>query len=54
MTPAPDREKVARWNAILKPYWGPDTGASVRQLLTSAVPFVMLWYATLRSLEVSY
>ena len=54
MTPAPDREKVARWNAILKPYWGPDTGASVRQLLTSAIPFVMLWYATLRSLEVSY
>ena len=54
MTPAPDREKVARWNAILKPYWGPDTGASVHQLLTSAIPFVVLWYATLRSLEVGY
>lgn len=54
MTPAPDREKVARWNAILNPYWGPDTGASVRQLLTSAIPFVALWYATLRSLEVGY
>lgn len=54
MNPAPDREKVARWNAILKPYWGPDTGSSVRQLLTSAIPFVALWYATLRSLEVGY
>ncbi|MYH49430.1 MAG: fatty acid desaturase, partial [Gammaproteobacteria bacterium] len=30
------------------------TGASVRLLLSSAIPFVMLWYATLRSLEVSY
>ena len=54
MPTAPDREKVARWNAILKPYWGPDAGASVRQLLTSALPFVVLWYATLRSLEVGY
>lgn len=54
MPTAPDREKVARWNAILKPYWGPDNGASVRQLLTSAIPFAVLWYATLRSLEVGY
>ena len=54
MPTAPDRKKVARWNAILKPYWGPDNGASVRQLLTSAIPFAVLWYATLRSLEVGY
>ncbi len=54
MAPAPDREKVARWNSVLKPYWGPDTAASVRQLLASAIPFAVLWYATLRSLEVGY
>ncbi len=50
----PDREQVRKWNDILRPYWGADTGRSVTQLLTSAVPFVVLWYAMLRSLEVSY
>ena len=50
----PDRERVQRWNDILKPYWGADTRRSVTQLLASAVPFVLLWYAMLRSLEVGY
>jgi len=52
--PKPDRERVQQWNRILRPYWGADTRRSVTQLLTSAVPFVALWYLMLRSLEVSY
>ena len=51
---APDRETVERWNRILRPYWGPDTRRSVTQLLTSAVPFAVLWYLMLRSLDVGY
>ena len=50
----PDRKKVEHWNRILRPYWGADTRKSVIQLLTSAIPFVALWYAMLRSLEVGY
>jgi acyl-lipid omega-6 desaturase (Delta-12 desaturase) len=52
--PKPDREKVRKWNRILKPYWGADTRRSVTQLLTSAIPFALLWYAMLRSLEIGY
>jgi acyl-lipid omega-6 desaturase (Delta-12 desaturase) len=51
---APARERVAHFNQILEPYFGADTRRSVTQLLTSVVPFVALWYAALRSLEVSY
>jgi acyl-lipid omega-6 desaturase (Delta-12 desaturase) len=50
----PDRERVQHWNDILKPYWGADTRRSVTQLLVTAVPFALLWYAMLRSLEVGY
>ena len=54
MPRVPDREKVARWNAILKPYWGPDTGASVRQLVVTAAGFVGCWCLGLLALEVGY
>ena len=50
----PDRERVQHWNDILKPYWGADTKRSVTQLLTSAIPFAVLWYLAYRSLEVGY
>ena len=50
----PDRDRVQAWNEILKPYWGADTRRSVIQLLVTALPFVLLWYAMLRSLEVGY
>ncbi len=50
----PDRERVQYWNRILEPYWGADTRRSVTQLLTSAMPFFLLWYAMLRGLEVGY
>jgi omega-6 fatty acid desaturase (delta-12 desaturase) len=39
---------------MVRPYFGPELRKSVGQLLTSAVPFLLLWYATYRSLEVSY
>lgn len=47
-------ERVERWNEILRPYWGADTRKSVTQLLTSAIPFVLLWYTMFRSLEIGY
>jgi omega-6 fatty acid desaturase (delta-12 desaturase) len=50
----PDRGRVAKWNAILKPYWGADTSRSLTQLLVSAGSFAILWYAMLRSLQVGY
>ena len=39
---------------MLEPYWGPDTRRSVTQLLTSAIPFTILWVTMLLSLQVSY
>ena len=51
---APPRERVAHFNRMLAPYQGPVTRRSVLQLLSSAVPLLALWYAALRSLEVSY
>jgi acyl-lipid omega-6 desaturase (Delta-12 desaturase) len=50
----PDRQTVERWNRILEPYVGAETGRSLWQLATSVVPFVLLWWLTLRSLEVGY
>jgi omega-6 fatty acid desaturase (delta-12 desaturase) len=50
----PDRETTERWNRILKPYLGADTRKSITQLLTSVLPFVLLWYLAYRSLEVGY
>jgi len=50
----PDRETVERWNRILEPYLGADTGRSLRQLAASVIPFVILWWLMLRSLEVGY
>jgi len=50
----PDRETIERWNKLLEPYLGADTRRSVTQLLTSVVPFVLLWYLTHRSLQVGY
>ncbi len=48
------RAAADRWNKILAPYFGPEPRRSVFQLLASAVPFFLLWYAAYRSLEVSY
>lgn len=50
----PDRDRVKHWNTILAPYWGADTRKSIAQLMTSAVPFVVLWYLAYRSLAVGY
>ena len=51
---SPDPQKVEHWTRILEPYWGADTRRSIGQLLTTLTLFVLLWYATLRSLEVGY
>jgi omega-6 fatty acid desaturase (delta-12 desaturase) len=43
-----------RLKTILAPYRFGSTGQSLWQLLTTAVPFFVLWYLMLRSLEVGY
>ncbi|MDH3205425.1 MAG: fatty acid desaturase [Gemmatimonadota bacterium] len=50
----PDRETIERWNRILEPYLGADTRRSVTQILTSVIPFAVLWYLAYLSLSVSY
>jgi len=50
----PDRSRVAKFNAMVAPYLGADTRRSVTQLLTSAIPFVVLWYLAYRALGVGY
>jgi omega-6 fatty acid desaturase (delta-12 desaturase) len=51
---APERAKALRFNAMLAPYQGPDTGRSARQLVVSAAGFFGLWYAAFLALDVSY
>jgi len=48
----PEREKVQRWNEILKPYQRADTRKSILQLVSTIVPLLLLWYLALRSLEI--
>lgn len=54
MPPTPDRAKVAHWNAILRPYVGPDTRRSVVQLSVTAAGFVGCWILAWRALEVGW
>jgi omega-6 fatty acid desaturase (delta-12 desaturase) len=42
------------WNKILAPYKKADNRAALWQLANTAVPFLVLWYLMLASLEVSY
>lgn len=50
----PNREKVEKFNTLVAPYLGADTRRSVLQLLTSVVPFFVLWYLAYRALDVGY
>ncbi len=50
----PDREKIERWNEILRPYWGADTRRSVAQLTVTVLAFIGFWYASYRALEVGW
>jgi acyl-lipid omega-6 desaturase (Delta-12 desaturase) len=49
-----EREKALRFKRMLEPFWGADTRRSILQLVSSAVPFVLLWTAMYWSLDVSY
>ena len=42
------------WNRTLAPYKKPSFRSAYIQLVNTVVPFVVLWYLMLRSLEVSY
>jgi omega-6 fatty acid desaturase (delta-12 desaturase) len=42
------------WRKLLAPYKQASTRAAVVQLLDTVLPFVLLWYVMVRSLEISY
>jgi len=42
------------WNKILAPYKKADNRTATWQLVNTAVPFLVMWYLMLRSLEISY
>ncbi|MCB9341339.1 MAG: fatty acid desaturase [Lewinellaceae bacterium] len=45
---------LQNWRAIVVPYQQPDTGRAVRQLISSFLPFPILWAAMYFSLHWSY
>ncbi len=49
-----ESQSEPQWQELTAPYRHPHTLRSSWQLLNSVVPFVALWYAMFRSLEVSY
>ena len=49
------QQKTAEsWREVLGPYGGADLRRSIMQILTSAPPYFLLWYASYRALSVSY
>ena len=42
------------WAKLLGPYAQPSTGRSILQVLTSAIPFGLVWFVMLVSLDYSY
>ena len=53
MTGATTRQSKS-WAEVLGPYAQPSVGRSILQVLNSAVPFALLWFLMLASLEYSY
>jgi len=52
--PVQEERTSEEWRRILGPYGGADLRRSVGQILTSAVPFLVCWYAAYRALSVGY
>ena len=52
--PVQEARTSEEWRRILGPYGGGDLRRSVGQILTSAVPFLVCWYAAYRALSVGY
>jgi omega-6 fatty acid desaturase (delta-12 desaturase) len=52
--PVHEERTSEEWRRILGPYGGADLRRSVGQILTSAVPFLVCWYAAYRALSVGY
>ena len=48
----PEELTSEQWRKILGPYGGADLRRSLTQILTSAVPFLIFWYAAYRALSV--
>jgi omega-6 fatty acid desaturase (delta-12 desaturase) len=45
---------MAQLNPLLSPYQKANVSKAVRQVITSVIPYFVLWYAMIRALEVSY
>jgi len=43
-----------RWQSLVAKYQSPETRRSLWQLANSVIPFLLMWYAMYRSLEVGY
>lgn len=54
MSGAPNERTPQEWREILEPYRGMDLRSSLTQIVTSAVPFLVCWYAAYRALAVGY
>jgi hypothetical protein len=51
---ATEEKTSEQWRKTLGPYGGADLRRSLTQILTSAVPFFVFWYAAYRALSVGY
>ena len=49
-----EEQTSEEWRKILGPYGGADLRRSLTQILTSALPFFVFWYAAYRALSVGY
>jgi omega-6 fatty acid desaturase (delta-12 desaturase) len=47
-------QKKKTWKEAVRKYQKSDTGRSVWQLINSVVPYFIMWYLMIRSLEISY
>jgi hypothetical protein len=43
-----------KWQTVVSKYAYPETWRSVWQVINSLVPFIVMWYLMVRSLEVGY
>jgi omega-6 fatty acid desaturase (delta-12 desaturase) len=50
----PEERASEKWRKVLGPYSGADLRRSLTQVLTSAAPFFVFWYAAYRALSVGY
>ncbi|HLU21538.1 fatty acid desaturase [Lederbergia graminis] len=48
------KQKIAELRKKVAPYEGPEIKASIRQMINTFLPFILLWFAAYQSLSISY